>query len=177
MKSPIAAPSHDEIVKVIVEGRAFDVVREIATIDLDDLTGEVQKIGGDAIWWAVLAAKARKEHRIAKMHAAVVEAEQAKEHRRALGLAKERVTEKMIEEAVALDKQVQQAEQDEIDAEERVNILTGVHSAVEQKQRTLNGMSLMLLREQNAVEHASQDAMRDVIRDRLRGEPRGRSAR
>jgi len=169
---------------VHVEGRASHIVRTLAEINFDDLTDEVQRVGGDAVWWGVLAARAKSAERRAILNAKIVEAETDKEIRQAMRASvtvdpdKKPLTEPAIKARVLTDARVRAAQEDEIKAQEQSAIVQAVHGAIEQKQRTLNGMSLLLLREQNALTVAADSAIRDTIRDRLRGEPRaGRGRR
>lgn len=159
-----------------VEGQRVDVFRRVADIDLDDLSTEVRQAGGNALWLAILAARARREQRQVEMRRDVVRAETAQRIRAEQNLpsnvGRPKLTEAGVSEQLTLDKHVQEAEQDLIEAELRVNVLRGAQTAAEQKQRTLGSLSLLLLKEQQALTGAYDQAVKDVVRERLRGEPR-----
>jgi len=148
-------------VSVTLGGRTHDVVRTLAEINFDNLRDEVQKVGGTAIWWGVLYARASAEVGRAKLRVEIVEGQTAKQIRRERNNAGEKVTDKIIDEETSLHVDVQTVKEELIKAEERANILRAVQFAVEQKQRTLTALSASLARELGA-NHVDGDALRTL---------------
>ena len=135
---------------IVVRGRTATIVRTIAEIDLDNLTREVQDVGGTAIWWGVLYARAQSDVGRAKLHVGVMEGQFAKAERTRRFNTGEKITDKIIEEETALSPDVIRAREELIDAEERAAMLRSVTFAVEQKQRTLTAMTGAIAREISA---------------------------
>jgi hypothetical protein len=164
MKEPIA----DGLDRVTVSGRTATVVRTLAEIDTDNLTKEVQEIGGTAIWWGVLYARALREVGRAKLRVGVVEGQTARALRVTLARDRglEKVTEKIIEQEVTLHADVIAAKEEHIAAEERANMLRAVTFAIEQKQRTLTALTGAIAREFYANAPTGAD---DVLRTMQRG--------
>lgn len=148
-RQPVAL--EEPLARLELGGRHVDITRVLGEIDLDNLSDEVSKAGGNAVWWGTLAARARGEHERAKATLEVIKAEIGRKSRSKRSL-QEKVTERMVEEDVLLDPAYRVAVDAVIDAEERANILRAVQYAVEQKQRTLDNLAIMLARERGATQ-------------------------
>lgn len=167
MKEPVETAAVGERTDVALRGRSHEVTRALAEINFDNLTSEVQNVGGTAIWWGVLHAHAQADVGRAKLRVEVIEGQTAKQLRRDRNTAGEKVTDKIIEEETSLHRDVQTAKEELIRAEERANILRAVQFAVEQKQRTLTALSGALAREMGANHVDGADALRSVQRGRM----------
>lgn len=180
MREAVASSSQSSFLTLEVDGHTLDIARSLGEIDLDNLTREVQDIGGHVIWWGVMYARALGAARRAKRQARIVAATQARSIRERASLpttTKERLTEKALEELVTLDAAVQTAEDEQIRADERADVLRAVSMSLEEKQRTLRALTGALARELDAG--APGDVLRDRMRahvDDLRDGARGRHA-
>ena len=133
------------VTTVEVGGRSLNIARTLGEINLDNLTGEVQSVGGESIWWGILAAQAAAETRRQELALDIIRAGVARRIRTdarldtAKGEAK--LTEAGLVECIALDETFQKATLKHIDAEEKSDILRSVRFAIEQKARTLEKLS------------------------------------
>lgn len=164
-REPVGGDGGGDLVRV--GDRTYSIVRTLAEIDLDNLTREVQDVGGHAIWWGVLYAHAQKEVSRAKLRVEVVEAQTAKALRLERARREEKVTEKIIEEETTIHKDVTAAKEVLLDAEERAGMLRAVTFAIEQKQRTLTAMTGALAREMGANTTSEVDALRGLQHGRM----------
>lgn len=142
--------SRDALGTVPMDGRDHVVRASLGELNLDNLSEEVERVGGHAVWWGVLAARARGEAARAKRRIKVVEGQRAKQHRIELDRANAKVTDAIIKELVATDAECERAEQEAIDAQERADIAAAAHEGVREKQRLVTSLTGALARELQA---------------------------
>jgi len=140
----------EPVAVVQLGGRSFNIARTLGEINLDNLIGEVQSVGGEAIWWGILSAQASTEAARVGLALDVVKAVASRRIRSQAIQAGEKLTEKGLEELLALDLTMQEAQEARLTAEEKSNIFRSVRFAVDQKARTLETLASQIGQEHRA---------------------------
>lgn len=124
--------------------RTVEISSSIGAIDLDNFAGEIQTAGGTAVWYGVLHARATAAFRRAKVREAIASAQIGRVKRQEAIARDKKSTERSIEEEVLLDMDYQAAQEQTIQAEERMLILDAAHREAGQKSRSLEKLSSLV---------------------------------
>jgi len=125
----------------------------LARIDLDNLHDETQETGAEAVWYGVVAARARRLAREAELTLKVTEAVCRKEADAAAAQpssGREKLTVDQRKDQATLDPRYKDAALAWIEAEERAEIAESAKFAVVRKQEHLAQLSALLLQEEAA---------------------------
>lgn len=131
--------------------RNMDVLDTFGRVDFDDLTGEVDRAGGEAVFWGIASADAKARSNQAAHDAKVVKvrvAQKVREEARTLGA---KLTESDVAERVQLATEVLEVEQKMLDAERTAGLILSIIYAVSQKNRTLQELSGIVRDERAAL--------------------------
>lgn len=132
------------LASVSVQGQSSNLVDGLARIDLDDLSGELEATGADALWWGILAARARRRANELKFSLDVLFGQLAKVERQAAAARSERITDQGVKEHVHSDPRYNALHQQWLDAEEAADIAESAKFTIARKQSTLEQMAGMI---------------------------------
>lgn len=131
-------------------GRKAEVVTALGRLNTENLKVEVEETGGQAVWWGILTAQARRLAGIAKLTLDTTEASLNGKLRADAINRGEKPTVDQVTAAIRLHPEYQAAALAHLDAVEKAEIVESAKYAVVQKSKTLEALASMIVEELKA---------------------------
>ncbi len=129
------------------DGRDAEIVESLGRLDLDNVKGETEETGAEALWFGEVAARAKKTARDLRLAYDVTRARAANEARLNFNAKGERYTVDQVKEAVDLHEKVQRAFAAWSDAEYQADLAESAKFTLARKHEHLQHLSGLLNQE------------------------------
>lgn len=166
MKVPLANPSAEErpFATPAVGGRSVPLTRRLGFIDHDRVAEEQAHIGGEVLWYGVLAAEARAKARRAKGMLEGVEAQQKAQAREELSKRGVRATDDQVKGMACRTEPWREAYEQWVGAEAEADMVESAKYMLVQKQQALTALSSLVIQEVTARRPELAEAVARALR-------------
>lgn len=154
----------DRIAKIEVEGRSVNILRNIATINMDDLITEVSESGGHTLWFGHLQASADAAVEREDLKMDTLSAKLASDFRKEQARLGTKITENMVAEHLTLHPELIAAKEMLIETKRNAADLRAAYSTAQQKSRTLQNLTFLIGQETGARRDPLRDKMREDVK-------------